>query len=380
MKAQGKRVIKSKFKILRNIVMGFLIILMVIFITIPLNHKYCSAKEYDILSEAGYINPVSVGNYNLNVCMYGNENGKHTLVGISGMGVHEFAVSIRPFMEKFDEENKIVVIDRAGYGMSDDTKEKQTVERIVSDYREALKNIGCAPPYVLVAHSLGGNYATYWVNTYPDEIEGIVYLDPTYILGDASYIENHPGEEVWWEEEISNAPALLQKTGLARLMLASSEYKPWFSINTSEQEELKKAFWEHSICTTAQNSESACTKENMIATAKIMKENAVPKLYIDAAYYTKEDMKEYYRTLYDNGMQWLFADDINPQNEEAMDILWEKDGKVRVANYERFIKNYVKNLGNCKYVNIPGDHYIYEYKPDEVAKEVKVFIEELSNE
>lgn len=376
MKTLRKKSTKSKAKIVRNIFLGFILTLVIFFIIILITHRYCSEKEYDMLSKAGYINPVSVGNYNLNTCVYGNEDGKHTLVGIAGMGVHDFAVSIRPFMEHFDEANRIVVIDRAGYGMSDDTNEKQTVERIVSDYRQALINAGCEPPYVLVAHSLGGNYATHWVNTYPDEIEGIVYLDPTYILGDPSYIEDHPGEEVWWEQ-VSNAPAILQKLGLARVIIATSKQKPWISVNSSGQEELKKAFWEHSICTTAQNSESACTKENMIKTSKIMKENLVPKLYIDAAYYTMEDMKEYYGTLYNNGIQELFADDINPQNKESMAKLWEVDGKMRIANYEKFIKNYVKNLGNCKYINIPGDHYIYEYKPDEVAKEVEEFIEQL---
>jgi pimeloyl-ACP methyl ester carboxylesterase len=137
-------------------------------------HKYLSAKEYNMLKAAGYVNPVSVGNYDLNACIYGNEEGRHTIVGISGMGVNDFAVTVRPFMERFTDENKIVVIDRAGYGMSDDIKIPQTVAQIVSDYRTALKNSGCEAPYLLVAHSLGGDYATYWENTYPDEIEGVV--------------------------------------------------------------------------------------------------------------------------------------------------------------------------------------------------------------
>jgi pimeloyl-ACP methyl ester carboxylesterase len=96
----------------------------------------------------------------------------------------DFAVTVKPFMERFSDENKIVVIDRAGYGMSDDTKIPQTVEQIVSDYRTVLKNSGCEAPYILVAHSLGGDYATYWENTYPDEIEGVVYFDPNDVLGD----------------------------------------------------------------------------------------------------------------------------------------------------------------------------------------------------
>ena len=111
--------------------------------------------------------------------------------------------------------------------------------------------------------------------------------------------------------------------------------------------------------------------------SEILKANDIPKIYIDAAYYTKEEMIEYYEVLYNNGMEWLFEQDINPQNKESMDKLWDTDGKERQKNYDRFIKNYVEKLGNCKYVNIPGDHYIYEYKPDEVEQEMRSFLETL---
>lgn len=346
--------------------------LLVIFIA----HNYFSAKEYSMLKEAGYINPVSAGDYNLNVCIYGNEQGKHTIVGLSGMGVNEFAVSVEPFMERFSDENKIAIIDRAGYGMSDDTDEEQTIERIVSDYRTVLKNAGCTAPYVLAAHSLGGNYATYWANTYPEEIEAVIYFDPAYILGDTTILDDHPGQEVWWEDETGYIDPIVQKMGLARLFIAVSDTKPWVSVADKGNEEYKKAFWEHSLCTNAQKSEAVCAKENMKKTEAVLKANDIPKLYIDAAYYTKEDMIEYVTVLYNNGMGKLLGEDINPESTESMDKFWESSSKERQETYERFIKNYVEKLGNCKYVNIPGDHYIYEYKPDEVEKEVQSFLDD----
>jgi hypothetical protein len=249
-------------------------------------HKYLSAKEYNMLKDAGYVNSVSVGNYNLNVSIYGNEEESHTIVGISGMGCNDFAVTVKPFMERFTDKNKIVVIDRAGYGMSDDTKIPQTVEQIVSDV------------------------------------------------------------------------------------------KLWLSPTSTDYPEYMKAFDEHSASTFAQNSESECSAENMRKTSEILKSNDIPKLYIDAACYTKEDMVSYYGFLYNSGMTH-FVEDINPENTSEMDRLWEINGKANEEVYERFIKSYIEKLGNCQYVNIPGDHYIYAYKTDEVEEAVRSFIEGL---
>lgn len=372
----SKKTTSKGLKMLRNIGIGMAAAIVLALLVIFIAHNYFSAKEYSMLKEAGYINPVSAGDYNLNVCIYGNEQGKHTIVGLSGMGVNEFAVSVEPFMERFSDENKIAIIDRAGYGMSDDTDEEQTIERIVSDYRTVLKNAGCTAPYVLAAHSLGGNYATYWANTYPEEIEAVIYFDPAYILGDTTILDDHPGQEVWWEDETGYIDPIVQKMGLARLFIAVSDTKPWVSVADKGNEEYKKAFWEHSLCTNAQKSEAVCAKENMKKTEAVLKANDIPKLYIDAAYYTKEDMIEYVTVLYNNGMGKLLGEDINPESTESMDKFWESSSKERQETYERFIKNYVEKLGNCKYVNIPGDHYIYEYKPDEVEKEVQSFLDD----
>jgi hypothetical protein len=134
-----------------------------------------------------------------------------------------------------------------------------------------------------------------------------------------------------------------------------------------------KAMWEHSMSTFAQNSENDCSAENMKKTESVLKPNDIPKLYIDAACYTKEEMVDYYGFLYNSGMTH-FVEDINPENTAEMDRLWEIKGKNNNENYERYIKSYIEKLGNCQYVNISGDHYIYAYKTDEVEQAVREFI------
>ncbi len=338
-------------------------------------HRIMSAAEYDALKEAGYVSRVSVGDYSLNACIYGNNDGNHTIVGISGMGSCDFAVLVKPFMDRLADNNKIAVIDRAGYGMSDDTTAEQTVGQIVSDYRTALNNSGCKAPYILAAHSLGGDYATYWENAYPDEIEAVVYFDPSYVLGDTSIIDNHPNEQVWWEDNVNNADPIFAKMGLARIYMEISGIQPWVSPISADTI-CGKAFWEHSVSSFAQNSESLCSAENMKKTEAILKANDIPKLYIDANYYTKDDMVEYFGFLYDSGMT-DFDTDINPENTAETERLWEIIESSNKSAYERFIKPYTEKLGNCLYANIPGDHYVFAYKTDEAAQAVRSFIDGL---
>ena len=83
--------------------------------------------------------------------------------------------------EKLKDDYEIIYIDRAGYGFSDDTPKTQTVEQIVSDYRNVLKNAGIEGPYILMPHSIGGVYATYWESVYPEEIEGVIFIDGTEV-------------------------------------------------------------------------------------------------------------------------------------------------------------------------------------------------------
>ena len=52
-----------------------------------------------------------------------------------------------------------------------------TVEHVVEHYRTALQNAGIQQPYVLMPHSMGGVYATYWQSRYPDEIETVMIID-----------------------------------------------------------------------------------------------------------------------------------------------------------------------------------------------------------
>jgi pimeloyl-ACP methyl ester carboxylesterase len=83
------------------------------------------------------------------------------------------------------ELGTVVIYDRGGVGWSDPGLDPRTATVINTEMREFLQSIAFEPPYILVAHSLGGLYARLYAHVYPDEVSGIVLVDTTH-------------EDYWW--------------------------------------------------------------------------------------------------------------------------------------------------------------------------------------
>lgn len=70
--------------------------------------------------------------------------------------------------------------DRPGYGASAATSMARDPCHIAQEQRVLLKSAGVKPPYILVGHSLGGLYEYTYAQLYPEEVAGLVLLDPTH--------------------------------------------------------------------------------------------------------------------------------------------------------------------------------------------------------
>lgn len=91
------------------------------------------------------------------------------------------------------ESNTVFAYDRPGYGESPVTDGSRDPCTIAAELRSALREAGLAPPYVLVGHSFGGLYQYVFAKLYPQDVAGLVLLDPT-----------HPDH---WRRMQSDAPA-----------------------------------------------------------------------------------------------------------------------------------------------------------------------------
>jgi pimeloyl-ACP methyl ester carboxylesterase len=56
----------------------------------------------------------------------------------------------------------------------------RTAQEVVADLRAMLTAAGEPGPFVLVGHSLGGLYVQLYAYQYPDEVAGLVLVDPTH--------------------------------------------------------------------------------------------------------------------------------------------------------------------------------------------------------
>ena len=74
---------------------------------------------------------------------------------------------------------RVCSYDRAGLHRSDPPDAyPRTAKDVVADLHTLLTNAGVTPPYVLVGHSYGALYSRLYAATYPDEVAGMVLIDP----------------------------------------------------------------------------------------------------------------------------------------------------------------------------------------------------------
>lgn len=364
---------KSKVrKILKiaGIVFLSLIILLVLTVGVMFTiDKISDGEDWKKLQEAGYVNQVSVGSHNLNVCIKGNPDASYTVVSIAGLNSMANVVEMEPVTDQLKDKYCFAFVDRSGYGLSDDTHEEQTVEQIVSDYRTALVNAGVKAPYVLMAHSLGGVYASYWQQNYPDEIKAVIYLDPTQIGSLDNFAEEMSSRHADFGMYMN---VVFSKLGIDRFVFDPTEYV--VNLQTQEQKDYALMIWRRCPMSWTVCSEENNYFDNVRKTSDQLTPNEIPKLYIDAQAYTVEDALE--KIAYSKKI----AEEAGKDTAEIVmmeDIVDDRFVEAMKAFFDKNIQTYIDKLGNVTYVNIPGDHSIFKHKPDEVAKAIGDFLENL---
>lgn len=73
----------------------------------------------------------------------------------------------------------VVAYDRAGIGGSEPDGEVPTPRHVAENLRVLLRAMDVPPPYVLVGHSLGGPFIRMYAALFPEEVAGLVYVDPS---------------------------------------------------------------------------------------------------------------------------------------------------------------------------------------------------------
>ena len=111
------------------------------------------------------------------VCVGPTDAGEPTiLLEAGGGGDYLTWAEIMPVMQS---THRLCAYDRAGLGQSEPPAEaSRTAADQVADLRALLDAVGVSGPFVIGAHSYGATVATLFTQTYPDEVIGLLFVDP----------------------------------------------------------------------------------------------------------------------------------------------------------------------------------------------------------
>ncbi|WP_306394386.1 alpha/beta fold hydrolase [Telluria beijingensis] len=133
-------------------------------------------------------------------------------------------------IDSLASDASIYAYNRPGYGNSQETDTSRDGGTIVEELRQALKHKGIAPPYILVGHSLGGLYMQLFAKRYPNEVSGLVLVDPL-LPGIVKKSEDFPfwtrgAKRLFFSSTVNKEIDAIHQTSEQVLSLAAIDDKP----------------------------------------------------------------------------------------------------------------------------------------------------------
>ena len=283
-------------------------------------HRLALQREKASLNPMGQM--VSVNGHDMSVFVKGN--GPQTLVFLSGAGTASPILDFKDLYDGLSKQYKIVVVERAGYGYSEDTSKSRDVSEVLSETRQALAKAHVSGPYIILSHSMASLETLLWQEKYPSEIQAIIGLD--WALPE-SY------SQLRMNSQILRMARLGSQLGLLRY-IPSSLYVPNENLSSSDRRLYQRIAYRQ-ILSQAMLNESLSVKGNAKKVdAKI--NSQIPTLLLvsngEGTSFSKEEWRNY---------ATRFAKDqknIELTFYDAPHYLYHYQTKEVVAKIEDFIK------------------------------------------
>ncbi len=130
---------------------------------------------------------VSIGTHDLHIRV----RGEGTPTVVIDVGIASRTEEWHALQDALASEVRVVVYDRAGYGASEAGPLPRDSGGEMEELKRLLDTAAIPGPYLMLGHSLGGLNAQVFAARYPDEVAGLVLLDPpplAWIQGE-SFVE-----------------------------------------------------------------------------------------------------------------------------------------------------------------------------------------------
>ncbi len=304
--------------------LGLMAVVVLLTAVLKLYDVYKKPKEAYLRAPLGEIIECDKGK----MCIYCKGTGNKTILFLSGCGTPSPILDFRSLYSLLDDEYRIVVIERYGYGSSDIVDGERTSEIMLEDDRNALEKAGIKAPYILCAHSLAGLEAVSWSQLYPDEVEAVVGLDMSL-----------PNAYDNVDTDIPKAGELLISflagNGYLRLPPVYSQFDALNngSLSDEEKEQFKAVFYSVGYNKTVMR-ESADLKKSIELTDQHEKPDVPMLLFV--------------------------SDDPEPSWHEAQ-------------------HEYIAGRQDSRYIELDCGHYVHDHQYQRISEEMKEFINELAS-
>ena len=160
-------------KILKKSALVLLTFLILFLVTTFIFHRISLEKEQASLIPMG--KTVLVNGHKINVYVEGD--GPETIVVLSGAGIASPILDFKNLTDSLSEKYKVVIVERAGYGYSEDSNQSRDVMEVLSETRQALSQVNVTGPFIILSHSMASLESLAWQEKYPDEVKALVGLD-----------------------------------------------------------------------------------------------------------------------------------------------------------------------------------------------------------
>lgn len=282
-------------------------------------HRLGLQREKVSLKPIGQM--VSVNGHDMSVFVKGE--GAQTLVFLSGAGTASPILDFKDLYDGLSKQYKIVVVERAGYGYSEDTSKSRDVSEVLSETRQALAKAYVSGPYIILSHSMASLETLLWQEKYPSEIQAVIVLD--WALPESYYqIKMHP--------QMLSMARLGSQLGLLRY-IPSRLYVPNENLSSSDRRLYQRIAYRQ-ILSQAMLNESLSVKEN----AK------------------KVDAK------------------INSQIPTLLLVSNGEGTSFSQEEWRHYATRFAKDQKNIELTFYDAPHYLYHYQTTEVVAKIEDFI------
>ena len=264
---------------------------------------------------------IKLDQHNIHIYRKGPKD-KPKIIFMSGSGTVSPVYDFKILYEKLQDDFRIIVIEKIGYGYSDICDYPCDIDSVITMYKKVLSVVEEDGPYILAAHSMSGLEALRWKQIFPDDICAIIGLD----MAIPSVYQS------WTTKELKKRIKLMKM------------------VKKLKFHKLPFLFW---------GNHSALTKEERKQLILLKNRNSFNKCFINEA---NEVLSN--------------ANIVAKEKIECPALLFSSNGKQTSKNWIEHQKTFAKNI-NGKLICFDCGHYLHHFKSQEINIVINHFIDEL---